>query len=61
MSLTEALCLSVTNTVKVVIKMPYGNLTGDGKDLHILIVISIGKACIWVISEFPLSIRQLHH
>ena len=42
MSLTEALCLSVSSTGKVGIEIPTQKLTGNGKDLHILIVISIG-------------------
>ena len=42
MSLTEALSLSVTNTGKVWHWDATQKLTGNGKDLHILIVISTG-------------------
>ena len=42
MGLTEALSLSVTSTGKVWHWDATQKLTGNGKDLHILIVISIG-------------------
>ena len=42
MSLTEALCLSATSTEKVRHLDATQKLIGNGKDLHILIVISIG-------------------
>ena len=45
MSLTEALCLSVTSTGKLGHGDATQKLTGDGKDLHILIVTSIGEVC----------------
>ena len=42
MSLTEALCLSVTSTGIARHLNATQKLTGNGKDLHILIVISTG-------------------
>ena len=42
MSLTKALCLSVSSTGIVRHLDATQKLTGNGKDLHILIVISIG-------------------
>ena len=42
MSLTKALCLSATSTGKVGHWDAAQKLTGNGKDLHILIVISTG-------------------
>ena len=42
MSLTEALCLSVTSTGKVGHLDATQKSSGNGKDLHILVVISIG-------------------
>ncbi len=42
MCLTEALCLIVTSTGIVRHLDATQKLTGNGKDLHILIVISIG-------------------
>ena len=42
MSLTEALCLSATSTEKVGHLDATQKLIGNGKDLHILIVISTG-------------------
>ena len=42
LSITEALCLSVTSTGKVGHGDATQKLTGNGKDLHILIFISMG-------------------